>query len=125
MIRLKCLPVIKLENVASEDRENIAPEVHQNTLITQLRRSNGTNRSPQRYSKAQHYILLIDGDELEGYSNVMQDSLCRLMNQLNVSQPCWRDELNTLQSDMTIYKVTKKNGLLIKRINMMTTSDIK
>lgn len=82
VILLKDFLVIELKNVDGENRENISPEVHQNTPVTSSKISNRCSRPPKRYSPALHYILLSDRGKPESYSKVVQDD-----ESLSGSQP--------------------------------------
>ena len=59
--------------MGEEDKENVDSQVDQSTTVVEVRRSSKTIRSPQHYSPALNYLLLIDGGELECYDEALQD----------------------------------------------------
>lgn len=71
VVLLKDLLVIELENTDCENQEIIAQRVHQNTFLTQSKKSSRTTKPLWRYSLALYYILSTDICEYEIFNEAV------------------------------------------------------
>ena len=81
--------------MGEEDKENVDSQVNQGTSIAKVRRSSRTIRSPQHYSPALYYLLLIDGGKPEFYDKALLDE------NLSKWELAMKDEMDSFLGNQT------------------------